>query len=568
MGPEHIETESTKSITMRQGLGFFGLRDAKYDIPDGLPRIEARPIEFVQSNELFQWPTEGLIGAERIALALVVGGGVTTSQALSNLISDISPVGASIEFGRNEKGNQIFMQDQATSENRSLGIVKRLVVSAFAAAATVLIRRKIYAMELDDPKGNRLASAFALAEAHMKMWREYGIPFNKFIAGGEKARRESLSEISIVDVFKKLATIEKPGQYFVRDIFPIKEGWSTYIFTAIEKAVRVIKSQKNIDRSNTALLLEYIPNTEGFLIINDRHIKEYEMLQDAGYYDGNPACQVVIVKDLTNEDGTINLQGNIMNAIYELQDNFPNGIPLEEVQNVIVQKYADKWTRLSPGKFRYRTREALTRENEIVIGEIDETTNIIKLNKKILPIHNLPLQVYDLLPAETKPLDESLKLRKEIMEYWLNHGGNKDMQVPVSEVRKIYARLMKEKGIQLTSLQENVGAKGATLTYKNTGETEPRIIVSENQLRRIKKMWGIINDVPNRYRFLAENPKGQEYIIEQFSHDLDESGDRISITEIPEDRQELIKYLVEEIKDYETTLSRISQDQKASLSVK
>jgi len=549
-----METDNAKSetkplkVSMLQGPGFFGVRGTDTKIFGSFANVEVKPLEFDSTDGSdIKWPDDGSTRVERLIFLLQVGAYGSTTQAFTNILSDTSEIATMIGFDRSSRGNSL-VRVMLRDISDEIFPLKRQSLDSGSVGKDGVNRKTIYFYEIDGKKGNALAKAVAISEAHQVLWRRYKLPLNKFIKNGEFARRGVVGENNPYQIIQALAKLDKPGEYLVREVFDLGKGWDSHVFDVLVQMATQIKFSADRDPDSTEAIFDYTASEEGFIVINERHLKEFQTLQDTGYYDNEQNCQIVLASKEYFPDGTLNKKRAILKAIDELQSSRSLSIPISDIESLVRSRNETDFKEISTPRFRELIYDVLIRKTIGSIGRFAD--NKVVLNKRIVVLEDVPLQRYSFLPDENRQIHQALLFRKKIIEKWLSKEG-KDMRIPVSEAREIYRKMMEDLGITFsTQVELYWKAKSVEYSFVSIPTTGPRIKINAYQLKRIKDIATVLTNVPERYAYLAKNSEGQKYIRDIFEGDLDQAGDRIGPREIPNLRLGLITTLLEELEEF------------------
>ncbi|MEI6462241.1 MAG: hypothetical protein WCO33_01050 [bacterium] len=537
-----MEEGSSGEITVEQNKLFFGVDNKSCPHINivallELPRITTRKITFDQEKCDFPWPQAGVTHIERILAIIGMGGGPVTIQYLANMLKGIFKKEV-IHVERTDWVRVNLKKELMYTASNILPIYKRFLKSGIVHE-DYFNSQKTGIYDIPENKGNELAKAIAIAEAYLSLWKHYGVRLNNFILGGEHGRKTTFGKLSPYMITETLSKLEKAGEYLVRDIFPIEK------FTNDGTAASIVRHLSYTKLEDGSQIAEYLPAEEGYILITPRNLAEYKILQDNGYFDGKPTTILLILKGEVRKNGKLNIRSIMVHSIAKLQNEYPDGIPVGELDRVARERIVELTGKKYSGKaldfnfFKYEYSNGK--------GNPDEVGNVIDgklvLTAPIAIIEDTPLASYPSYSNPEKPLHHTVEFRKRVVKYWKEIGGKPDTRIPLSKLGYIYSKLMEERGKKLSLKDITTGTRRLALGFKLFPEKEPRIRISEKQLAIVKHIFTILENVPKRYRQLIGTEIGRQYIINLFGNDIDHEGNRMPIKDIPAVRKEMLKTL-------------------------
>ncbi|MEI6462239.1 MAG: hypothetical protein WCO33_01040 [bacterium] len=528
-----------KSRTLKQGIGFFGLQNSEEQVPN-FPPIKVKRLTY-DSFFHIPWPSAGTTHIERLIAYLTMGSLPITTQALMLTLDQIN---------KEESGTKM-------SENKGIKYkfafeIKKVICSVFPFIALPVfhtgmfngykvVERRVNVIDIPDRKGNRLAGAVAIAEAHNYLWEQYGIRLNQLIVGGSFARGEKIGKLNPYMLLNILSNLDGPGEYLVTDLLP-KRSFSRQLTAAFLKTL----TSNIVFKDGNPKLFETNPGSEGFLIISEKNIKEYQILKENGYFDSEPKARLLMTKSVIRNNGKPNFRSIALHSIVELQDRYPLGIPFAEIDRVskrkIVELTGRDYFKEMFQVVNFESEKELINSKDGIVGRVIGDNFV--LTKRIALIVEPSFREYPNTSDNSKDLTIPMLFRKQLIEYYLEHRDDLNGKVPVSTAKGIYTRIMDERGIHLSAKKITERTKGLCKSFEKTGAKYPSIVISEEQLIRVHKILRVLNDVPMRYEFLFKTFKGRNYIDKLFGHDINRKRDRKSPECMHKDRRTMIKKLL------------------------
>ncbi|MEI6886657.1 MAG: hypothetical protein WCK31_00290 [bacterium] len=515
---EHVKLETNITTT----------RDRRLNIRNILVQQNTNTLRREYDHNLkVTWPLIAATQVERIITYLTIGYSPKSAKSITQIVDNI--------YGENISSENIFKW-------RFERGLRQTIFKAFPLVKWIdkhyendsRKKRNIY--DISGSKDDKLAFAVALAEAHNYIWDEYGIQLNQLIVGGKFTRRFEMGKLSPYSIIEALSKIESSKEYLVTALFPKSKftRQMTYLF--------LNKHYEDITFKNGApKLFEILHVKEGSIFISEKNIREYMTLKENGFYDGKPKARIIMVKKQLWTNGKPNFRSIALHSIFELQDKYPKGIPYEEIDKLSRKKILEltkkEYLREMFNLVTFEYEKETVNNSEGIIGKV--RNGKFYLTKRIALIEDCSLKKYPIIARDSKILPVSLQFRKNIIEYYLKHKEQNGFEVPVSIAKGIYRKIMEERGEYYPDMKITERTKGLCNSFICKGQRYPSIVITSEQLLRIKNIKSVIGGIITRYQYLSQTENGKRYMEKLFSKS-EEYNEEISNSQ----RRSMIKKLL------------------------